>query len=501
MTSRRGPMPRTRKREAKNAIAALHSLNWMIRPEALRQMMEIAARENVITEALEAKLGAPANEDGLMTIRDGVATLFVEGPLFRYANLFTRISGATSYATLATDLEQALAMPQVRSILLAIDSPGGEVNGCAEFADMVFAARGRKPIAAYISGDGCSAAYWIASAADEIVISQTALVGCIGTVASLVDDTAADEMMGIRRIDVVSSQTPKKRFPPLSGEKQAQVQTMVDELAQVFIDSLSQNRGVGADVILAQYGEGGVFVGESAVAAGLADRLGSYESLHAELASGTHVPRSSEPIPTSKVQEPGMEDDQSTSARAAASKKGATASADATPAADAAAACTCGHAQDQHADNTGPCNVDGCGCQEYKAETPAAAPDPAGPADAPASEAETAAARTDAAAEEGARLERERISSIESLGRPGQEKLVAECVRDPKCTPEMAAFKLLKADGAARGAQLRKLAGDDTNLEAPGPVGPGSSEGNSTGAAVRRIVAAHEKATTSNRSK
>lgn len=534
--SRHGPMPRTRRRGAKNVIAALHAAHWAIRQDALHQMMEIASRENVIPEALQAKLGQPANDDDSMTVRDGVATIAVSGPLFRYANIFTQISGATAYAMLATDLQQALDTPQVKSIILEIDSPGGEVNGAAELADMIYAARGQKPIVAYISGDGCSAAYWLASAADEIVIAQTAIVGCIGAVASLVDTTAADEMMGVRRIEIVSSQTPKKRPPVMSGEAQAQVQTLVDDLSQVFIEAVARNRGVGVDVVLSDFGEGGVFVGEAAIAPGLADRLGSYESLHAELASGSYTTsRATAARATTLREESSMKLDSTAVSATAGSAESETL---ATSAVAIAAACTCGHAEGQHEGATGPCTCQGCDCQKYTAAactcgcascvggscadctctgctcqgctcaaavpaqastTPAAAPDSAAdpssgsiePPSGPSAESVQRIAVLD---------ERERVEAIESLGRPGQERLVAECVLDPKCTPGMAALKLLRAESAARAVQLRSLAGDDDKLNKPGPIAPDATDQHGTGAAVRRILAAHEKVTIPNRS-
>jgi capsid assembly protease len=501
-------MPRTRKREAKNVIAALHALNWAIRPEALRQLLEISKRENIVTEALEAKLGQPVNDEELMTVRDGIATIPVSGPLFRYANLFTQISGATAYATLATDLQLALEMPQVRSIILSIDSPGGEVNGCAEFADLVFAARGRKPIVAYISGDGCSAAYWIASAADEIVVAQTSIVGCIGTVATLVDDSAADEMMGIRQIEIVSSQTPKKRLPALSGEAQAQVQTMVDDLAQVFIESIAKFRGVGPDVVLSNYGEGGVFVGDAAVSQGLADRLGSYEELHAELAYGGYTtpsrPTQAPAIPINDVNTNGEETGMQVKPAIAAAAS--TQASDTAPAADTGTVCTCGHDQSQHDANTGPCTVTGCDCQAYTADVPAAAPDPAGaaapavpPAPAqPASVPDATGAESVALA--AATAERERIAGIEALGRPGEEQLVAECQADPRCTVADAALRLRRADTSIGRKRLQSLAADETQLEAPGPNGPVSSDVSSASGEARRIIAAYTKITTPNRS-
>ena len=118
-------------------------------------------------EALEARLGRPLDNTRAVSIRDGVAVIPITGPIMRYANLFTRISGATSTQELATDLQTALDSPQVRAIVLNIDSPGGEASGINELADMIHASRGKKPIKAYVGGTGASAAYWIASAADE----------------------------------------------------------------------------------------------------------------------------------------------------------------------------------------------------------------------------------------------------------------------------------------------------------------------------------------------
>ncbi|KEZ65412.1 hypothetical protein C5I_0136090, partial [Pseudomonas syringae pv. syringae FF5] len=111
------------------------------------------------------------------SVRNGVAIIPVVGPVFRYANLFTEISGATSTQVLATDLQSALDDPSIKSIILNIDSPGGVAAGINELADQIHAGRARKRIVAYVGGTGASAAYWLASAASEIVIDETALLG------------------------------------------------------------------------------------------------------------------------------------------------------------------------------------------------------------------------------------------------------------------------------------------------------------------------------------
>ena len=156
---------------------------WAITETALHTILEIAARENERPEAVAAKLGRELQNTYQVTEREGVAILPITGPLFRYANLFTKVSGASSYELIARDFTAALENPQIKAIILDIDSPGGEVNGVSELSNMIFEARGKKPVSAYASGDAASGAYWIASAADEIVVSETAALGSIGVVA------------------------------------------------------------------------------------------------------------------------------------------------------------------------------------------------------------------------------------------------------------------------------------------------------------------------------
>jgi ClpP class serine protease len=129
---------------------------WAMTPEALRVLLDLADRREVPPavvaaamhgnpEAIAAKQGAPLDRTETVQIRDGVAILPVEGPIFRYANLFTEVSGATSVEILARDFTAALDDPAVSGILLHIDSPGGEAAGVGELADMIFAARGASP--------------------------------------------------------------------------------------------------------------------------------------------------------------------------------------------------------------------------------------------------------------------------------------------------------------------------------------------------------------------
>lgn len=253
---------------------------WLMLPDALDNLLAISERLGDPV-ALEARLGHKLDNTRNVVMRNGVAIIPVVGPIFRYANLLTEISGATSTQILATDIRLALDNPAVKSIVLNIDSPGGVASGINELADMIYAGRSQKRIVAYIGGTGASAAYWIASAAHEVVVDDTAVVGSIGVVVEVTVDT--DAAKGPKRYEIVSRNAPNKR-PDLATEQgRAKVGETVDAMATVFESKVARNLGVARARVPAMGGHGGLLVGAAAVKSGLAHRLGSLERLIAEL--------------------------------------------------------------------------------------------------------------------------------------------------------------------------------------------------------------------------
>ena len=260
---------------------------WLMLPADLDNLMAIADRQGD-PEALEARLGRPLDNTRAVTMRDGIAVIPVTGPIMRYANLFTRISGATSTQELATDLQAALDNPQVKGILLNMDSPGGEANGINELGDMIYAARGKKPIKAYAGGSLASGAYWLASAADEVVIDDTALVGSIGVVLEVAIRKAGD---GEKRYTITSSNAPNKRPDLETEEGRGEIAKSINALGEVFAAKVARNLGVDPEQVPGMGDHGGLRVGAAAVEAGLAHRLGSLESLITEMAKSAATPR------------------------------------------------------------------------------------------------------------------------------------------------------------------------------------------------------------------
>jgi len=262
-------------------LEAVLSAPWLILPQNLEDLLAIAARESEWTpETLEKYRANRLERSERATKRGDVAILNVHGALFKRANLFVEICGATSYDILSRDLQAAFDNPAIKAICLNIDSPGGMASGCDEFAQAVFEARGKKPITAYVTGAACSAAYWIASAADRIVMSDSSMVGSIGVVMTIPKNTE-------KGTEIVSSNAPGKRPDVETDAGRSRIQQIVDDLETVFISAVARNRGVSEDTVKQKFGSGGVEIGAKAVALGMADKVGQFEQVLADLQKST----------------------------------------------------------------------------------------------------------------------------------------------------------------------------------------------------------------------
>lgn len=272
------------------ALRFLSTKQWALDGAYLSVMAGIAARDldHIDLKAL-GNWEVVAAKDGVFSkagyeVRDGVAVLSVSGVVSRHANLFQAICGGTSTEALAKQFNAALADHTIHSIALYVDSPGGEANGIHELAEMIYGARGKgKKIIAYVAGMGASAACWIATAADEVVIDATGSMGSIGVVQTMRFKKSESD---VETLEMVSAQSPLKRVDPRTKEGKAIYQEQIDYMAEVFVGRVSTYRGVSRDTVVNDFGQGGMLMGQQAVDAGLADRLGSFEGVITELKKG-----------------------------------------------------------------------------------------------------------------------------------------------------------------------------------------------------------------------
>ena len=202
---------------------------------------------------------------------DGVAVVPISGVLVHGDGYCWW--GETPYGAIRRTLEQAVADPEVRAIVLHVDSPGGEVAGCFDLADRIYAMRGEKPIAALVDEYACSAAYALASAADTILAPRTAVIGSIGVITMHLDVTAALEQAGLKVTTVQFGGRKSDSYPttPLSDDARERMQSDIDALGEMFVALVARNRGLKPAAVRAT--EAGVFLGQAAVDAGLADAV------------------------------------------------------------------------------------------------------------------------------------------------------------------------------------------------------------------------------------
>ncbi len=202
-------------------------------------------------------------------IIDGVAVIEISGGLtYRAYNWWT-----TSYWDIRDSFRAAIADVRALSVVFLIDSPGGEVAGLFDLVDEIYKARGAKPIIAIADEAAFSAAYAIASAADEIYLPSTAQVGSIGVIAIHVDQSGYDKNLGLRYTAIFAGDHKNDFNPhePLKVDGKELLQAHVDKLYDMFTAIVARNRSMTQAAVIDTHA--GFYMGAAAVEAGLADGI------------------------------------------------------------------------------------------------------------------------------------------------------------------------------------------------------------------------------------
>lgn len=270
---------------------------WAILPAKLAILEDIVLRhvrgEKMDADSVQTQLhGAVRPQERQAS---GVAVLPLFGSIFPRANMMTSLSGATSTDAFGMRFDELMNDPQVSAIVLDVDSPGGQVGGVEELSQKIYNARGKKPVVAVVNHMMASAAYWIGTAADEVVMTPSARAGSIGVFAVHQDISKALENDGVK-VTLISAgkyKTEANQFEPLSDEARASVQASVDETYETFIDAVARNRGVSSSIVRSDFGEGRMVRAREAVKIGMADRIGTLEETVNTLLNRTNQPISS----------------------------------------------------------------------------------------------------------------------------------------------------------------------------------------------------------------
>lgn len=216
---------------------------------------------------------------------EGVGIITVTGSLVNRGAWVGANSGLTSYEGIKHQIAKAATDPKVKAILLDIESPGGQATGAFELAAAVREANKVKPVDAVVNGMAASAAYALASGARRIVTTPSGISGSIGVVLLHTDHSRRLDREGITPtlIHAGAKKTLGHPAQPLTENAKAALQAEVDALYEQFLQTVAAGRGRRLTANAARATEAGIFTGSDAVAAGLADTVGTFEEALASL--------------------------------------------------------------------------------------------------------------------------------------------------------------------------------------------------------------------------
>jgi capsid assembly protease len=269
-------------------VAYVSEAIWAIVPEKLHEIVAVlsfrAAGHEFTPEEIEARLGS-ARGGAATSAGKGVAVIPIRGVIAHRMGLLEQSSGGASTEGIGQMVDAAMADDSIGSVIYDVDSPGGTVTGVQELAAKIFNYRGQKKQIAHVNGMAASAAYWLASQADELVSIPSGRAGSIGVYTAHADLSAALEKEGVK-VTVISAGKHKvegQPYQPLSAEALAFLQSEVDEAYGLFVKDVARGRGVSVSDVKHGYGEGRALTAKDAKAAGLIDRIDTFEGTVARL--------------------------------------------------------------------------------------------------------------------------------------------------------------------------------------------------------------------------
>ncbi len=275
-------------------------------------------------------LGTPPKDGkgrGMYRVSGSTAIITIEGSLVNRGAWIGTDSGLVSYEGIAAQLRAARDDTEVKSILLDIDSPGGEATGMFATAQLIAEIDKVKPVVAFVNDMAASAAYGLASAAREILVSPTSVVGSIGVVMTHMDRSGELATQGIKPTLIFAGahKVDGNPFGPLSDAVRADLQVEVMKFYDQFTSLVGEGRGEKLPADKARATEARVFLGQEAVDRGLADRVASLDAVLADLSTKRATAQSKRSSPMSGENDNAVPQAQHTAAVATARAEGATA--------------------------------------------------------------------------------------------------------------------------------------------------------------------------------
>ncbi len=257
---------------------------WAMMPDRMRAAMDT----DIDLTGVDLEMMAAARQAGPKMEAGAVAVIRIAGTLRQKPNPFAFLFSSASTEEISLMVRNAISNPEVKSIILDIDSPGGQVEGVQELATEILAARKVKPIVASINALAGSAAFWLAAQASQIAITPSGSAGSIGVFMLHFDISEMVANEGVKPTFIFAGErkTEGNEFEPLAEDALAHFQAQVDITNAAFVAAVAKGRGVSTGRVNANFGQGRVFMAEESVRRGLADVVMSFAQVAEKMMAG-----------------------------------------------------------------------------------------------------------------------------------------------------------------------------------------------------------------------
>ena len=267
----------------KNKNQAVNVFNFeggllAIAPEKIQNVISLRLLNS---EEMKIENAAKRKATSFTNVRGDVAAIGIYGYISQKPTIWSDMGLETSSEDVGRFVDAAIADKSIGAIVLDVDSPGGTAVGLSAISDKIFEAHQIKPIVAVSNSMMASAAYFIGSAASEIVATKDSLTGCVGTIAIIADYSKYWADNGVKMNVFVSEEFKGEGNPyePMTDEAKANFQKMVDNYGNIFVEAVARNRGKTKAAVKANFGKGRTLMANDALTAGMIDRVGTLEKV------------------------------------------------------------------------------------------------------------------------------------------------------------------------------------------------------------------------------
>lgn len=190
-----------------------------------------------------------------VTVIGSLAILPIQGMLGKHLSTLEMWCGGSDYAVIAQQARNIAADERITDVILHIDSPGGNCVGNIECARAIAALSAVKSTVAYTEKLCASAAYFLASACEQIYAAPSAIVGSISTYSAYLDESRAYEMEGLEVRMFRTGEVKGAGYPgkPWTDAEIAAMQLVTDQFSQQFKGFVKQRRNLSDDIMQGAY--------------------------------------------------------------------------------------------------------------------------------------------------------------------------------------------------------------------------------------------------------